>query len=177
MTYFILLLIATLVMTSLGSPAASERILIFRSIEDTSTPPDESFCGTAPFAPNVLLGASLWSIQTQASDAMIVNGQVRRIGNATACTRITNFAFPPFTTTVPFYVSFDLEDGQYVGLGDCTITSNSMPADRLILAGCSLNLTTVPPDVIGGAATSLSVFNPFRLPGFGTESIWTLRLY
>jgi len=87
--YFILLLIATLVMTSLGSPAASERILIFRSIEDTSTPPDESFCGTAPFAPNVLLGASLWSIQTQASDAMIVNGQVRRIGNATACTRIT----------------------------------------------------------------------------------------
>ncbi len=173
---FIWLLTTALVMASLGTPAAAERILVFSSMEDQSTPPDQSFCGTAPFTPNVLLGASLWSIETRASDAMVVNDQVHRIGNATACTQITNFAFTPFTTA-PFYIRFDLEDGQYVGLGDCTIISNSVPVNRLILAGCSLNLTTVPPDVKGGAATSLSVFNPFRLSGFNTGSIWTLHLY
>ncbi len=177
--YFVWLLIAALTMASFGAPAAAEQILVFRSIEDQSTPPDESFCSfstTIPFKPNVLLGASLWSIETRASDAKIVNDQVHQVGNATACTQITNFNFPTFTT-VPFYIRFDLEDAQYVGLGDCTIISNSVPVNKLILAGCSLNLTNVPPDVKGGAATSLSVFNPFRLSGFSTGSIWTLHLY
>jgi hypothetical protein len=35
----------------------------------------------------------------------------------------------------------------------------------------------VPPGFVGGVATSNSVFNPFRLPGFGTGSLWTVRLY
>ena len=30
---------------------------------------------------------------------------------------------------------------------------------------------------IGGAVTSLTTFNPFRLPGFATGSYWTAQIY
>ena len=52
-----------------------------------------------------------------------------------------------------------------------------MPVPRLILAGCSLRLVAAPEPIEGGIATSNSVFNPFRLPGFDTGSYWTIRGY
>ncbi len=170
------LLIVVLVISSLGVPAAAERILVFRSMEDPSTPPNKELCDRVMPNKNVLLGASLWSLETRPNDAMVVNDRIHRIGNATACAQIIDFTFSP-SSIAPFYIRFDLEDGQYAGLGSCTITSNRVPVRGLILAGCSLNLTDVPPDVTGGAATSLSIFNPFKLTDFGTGSIWTLHVY
>lgn len=104
-----------------------------------------------------------------------------RIGSATACTHVTfPLVFTP-SSIEPFYINFRLDKGDHAGeykaIGNCTIISNDVPTQGLILAGCSLKVTDAPSDSVRGAMTSMSVFNPFRLPGFNTGSIWTLRLY
>ncbi|VVB86272.1 Uncharacterised protein [uncultured archaeon] len=175
------LIVAAFILPALSAPVmAEENIIQFRSIEDPSTPPDPAVCSAAPFDVNAKLGASFWSFQTRASDGLVVNDQINRIGNATACIRIVSFAFPPFTTD-PFYIKFTLDNGDYAGeyegLGNCTIISNDVPMSKLILAGCNLRIVSAPSDSISGAMTSMSVFNPFKLPGFNTGSMWTLHLY
>ncbi len=175
------LIVAAFIMPALSAPVmAEENIIQFRSIEDPSTPPDPTVCTAAPFDVNAKLGASFWSFQTRASDGLVVNDQINRIGNATACIRIVSFAFPPFTTD-PFYIKFTLDNGDYAGeyegLGNCTVISNDVPTPKLILAGCNLRIVSAPSDSISGAMTSMSVFNPYKLPGFNTGSMWTLHLY
>ncbi len=65
----------------------------------------------------------------------------------------------------------------FVARGTCTVISNDVPVTGLILAGCTLRLVSFPSEVLGGVATSMSVFNPLQLQGFSTGSFWTLRLY
>ncbi|MBI3182648.1 MAG: hypothetical protein HYZ28_10975 [Myxococcales bacterium] len=158
------------------SALAGERVVQLRSIEDASSPPDPAVCAAAPFRVNLRLGASLWAIRTRASDGQVVNDSVQKVGTATACGRITNFAFPPGLQQ-DFMVKFDLPDGSYTGVGTCTLVSNNVPKPGVVLAGCNLKLSSAPSGVVGGAATSASVFNPFRLTGFSTGSYWTLLLY
>lgn len=152
------------------------RVFRFRSVEDPNFPADRAVCDQAGFATNVFLGASLWSEAANASEGRIVNESVRRIGRATACVRITNPAFPPGLPQ-DFYVRFDLAEGAYVARGACTLISNDVPVRGLVLGGCHLRLVEAPSWVAGGAVTSLSVFNPARLPGFATGSEWTLQAY
>src|SRR5688500_10281563 len=78
-----------------GSFAASggEATYVFQSQEDASTPPDAAVCAAAPFATNVKLGASLWSIDQWSQDGRVKPHQ-RRIGRATACLQLTNVLFP-----------------------------------------------------------------------------------
>jgi hypothetical protein len=40
-----------------------------------------------------------------------------------------------------------------------------------------MRVTRGPEGFLGGAATSMSIFNPLRLQGAGTGSFWTLRAY
>lgn len=148
----------------------------FRSIEDPDFPPDPAVCAAAPFAANVRLGASLWSEAVQASEGRVVNPTVRRIGTATACIRITDPTFPPGLQQ-RFYGRFDVAEGTIVADGTCTLISNDVPRRGLVLGGCNLRVIEAPPHVAGGAVTSLSVFNPARLSGFATGSVWTLQLY
>ena len=96
-----------------------------------------------------------------------------RIGKATACVQLTNFLFPPGLQQ-NFYAVFDLPSGRYTGLGTCTLSSNNVPQAGLVLAGCTLNVVSGPNGVLGGVITSASTFNPVRLPGFSTGSLWTL---
>lgn len=151
----------------------AERLLVVRTVEDPTVAPVPPGC---PFeAPNVRLGAITWAVQTRASDGEVVNKDVRPLGTASACGKITA-ALVPFTQ-VPFYVEFTLAEGVVAAQGFCTITSNNVPTPGLILAGCTLTVTSAPAGVMGGSVTSNSVFNPLRLAGFDTGSIWTLRLY
>jgi hypothetical protein len=64
-------------------------------------------------------------------------------------------------------------------VGTCTIISNNVPESGLVLAGCNLKIdsTTAPEGVIGGAVTSVTTFNPFKLAGFATGSYWTAQIY
>lgn len=159
-----------------GSALADEKVYQFRSVEDPANPPDLAVCAAAPFRVNVLLGASLWAFETRGRDGKVVEAASRKVGTATACIRLTNFLFPPGLQQ-EFYVVFSLPSGKYTASGTCTLTSNDVPAAGLVLAGCALKVLSAPAGVAGGVATSASVFNPFRLPGYSTGSYWTLQTY
>ena len=156
-----------------GHPGSPDRVLIVRTTEDPAVPSMPAGC---PFdTPNVLLGATVWSFQTEAAGSEVVNPDARQVGTAAACGKITT-PLVPFVQ-VPFYIEFNLQEGVVAAQGVCTVTSNNVPAAGLILAGCALNVIGAPPGIAGGNATSNSVFNPRGLPGFNTGSYWTLRLY
>ncbi len=159
-----------------SAASAETRIVQVRSAEDPASPPDRAFCQTAPFAVNLLLGASLYTYRVEEHTGMVRDEEPRKIGVATACARLTNFTFPAGLQQ-DFYVRFDLPEGSFVGLGTCTLTSNDVPLAGFVLAGCALKMTSFPPGVVGGGIASLSSFNPFRLPGFATGSYWTLQYH
>lgn len=159
-----------------SAASAGSRVVQVRSAEDPASPPDRAFCQTAPFAANLLLGASLYTYEVEEHTGRVRDEHPRKIGVATACARLTSFLFPPGLQQ-QFYVRFDLPEGSFVGLGTCTLTSNDVPLAGFVLAGCALKMTSFPPGVVGGGISSLSSFNPFRLPGFATGSYWTLQYY
>ena len=160
-----------------GGPPAGEpgqHTIVFRSFEDPGVSSQPKEC---PFAgANLLLGATLWSIQTRASDSRVVNEAVKQIGTAAACGLITT------ASLVPFYIEFTLNQGHhrsntFVAVGACQVVSNNVPRPGIVLAGCALRVTQGPEGFLGGIATSMSIFNPLRLQGAGTGSFWTLRAY
>lgn len=163
-----------------GPPAGEpgQRTLVFRSLEDPDVSSQPKAC---PFGgANLLLGATLWSMNTRASDSRVINEAVQQIGTAAACGLITTALIPG--TLVPFYVEFTLDQGPdkgdtYVAVGTCQVITNNVPRPGVVLAGCALRVTQGPEGFLGGAATSMSIFNPLRLEGAGTGSFWTLRAY
>jgi hypothetical protein len=156
--------------------ASGVQVRQFRTEEDPAVSGAAEFCATAPFQANVLLNATAWATQTRASDAVVVNDGVRRVGTVVACAQLTNFTFPPGLQQ-NFAARFDFDDGSsYTGVGSCTIVSNDVPVARLVLAGCALKVASNGASA-GGIATSASVFNPFRLQGYQTGSYWTLQTY
>lgn len=153
-----------------------ERTLVVKTMEDARFPANMETCLSAGYAPlNVILGASVWSLQTKNRDGEVKRDAVKFLGTATGCGQLTNPT--PFTAGQLFLIRFDLADGTYVAKGTCDIVSVTVPTAGIMLAGCALKIVSAPPGVIGGIATSASVFNPAGVPGFGTGSVWTLHLY
>jgi hypothetical protein len=170
------LALIVLVIAALGAPSvalAGERTLLLRTTEDPSVPNTPPGC---PFTvPNLRLGATVWSHVTRADTGEVVKDQVHQVGTASACGLITAPLVP--STTPQFYIEFTLGSDVFAARGTCTVISNDVPVTGLILAGCTLRLVSFPSEVLGGVATSMSVFNPLQLQGFSTGSFWTLRLY
>ena len=155
---------------------AGERTLLLRTFEDARYPADLALCEAQGYPKlNVVLGASVWSLQANAARGEVMNDEVRFLGTATGCGMMTSAT--PYTPRQPFLIRFQLADGTYTAKGECDIVSVTVPTQGLMLAGCALRVVDAPDDVLGGFATSASVFNPSGVPGFGTGSIWTLHLY
>ncbi len=153
-----------------------ERTLVLKTFEDARYPADLALCQAQGYPVlNVVLGASVWSLQTNAAKGEVMNDAIRFLGTATGCGMMTSAV--PYTPRQPFLIAFDLADGRYVAKGECDIVSVTVPVPGLMLAGCALKLVQMPDGVVGGFATSASVFNPYGVPGFGTGSVWTLHLY
>jgi len=160
-----------------GGPPAGEpgqHTLVFRSLEDPNVSSHPKEC---PFpSANLFLGATLWSIETDAGDSRVVDEAVQQIGTAAACGMITT------APLVPFYIEYTLNPGHhggntFVAVGACQVASDNVPRPGIALAGCALRVTQGPEGFLGGIATSMSIFNPLRLQGAGTGSFWTLRAY
>ncbi|MDC0711127.1 hypothetical protein POL68_21845 [Stigmatella sp. ncwal1] len=154
---------------------AGEVVYQFRSQEDPQAV-DAKGCDRAPFRANVRLPASLYAVRTEADNARLVREDTARVGTALACVRIEDPTFAE-GSQAEFYVRFDLPEGRFTALGRCTMVSNTVPRTGVVLAHCGLRLTEFPAAYVGGFATSASVFNPQRLPGFNTGSLWTLRVF
>ena len=162
----------------LAGPAASlagEKTLVVKTFEDPRFPATAADCAALGLPSNVVLGASVWSVQTRASRGDVINEEVKFLGTAVGCGVMTSPV--PFTPDQKFLIKFDLADGTYVAQGTCDIVSITVPTTGLMLAGCALKIVSAPEGVLGGLATSASIFNPMNIPGFGTGSVWTLHLY
>jgi len=169
-------LAAALALLVPGAALAQARVIQFRSAEDPASPPDPAVCAHAPFSSNLRIGGSLYAHRTRASDGTVIQDEDHVVGKATACAQITNLGFPAGLQQ-SFYLQLTLDDGIYAASGTCTIISNDVPQRGLVLAGCNLRVVGAPQGVLGGAVTSVSTFNPFRLQGFATGSYWTVQLY
>jgi hypothetical protein len=152
------------------------RVYQFRTVEDPEVLGAVDVCKSAPFTPNVYLNASVYVENVRASDGMVVAERADPVGTALACAQITDFSFPPGKQQ-NFYAQFNLPSVSVIASGTCTLISNDVPVTHLVLAGCTLRVVRAPEGFVGGAATSLSVFNPFRLAGYSTGSRWTIQLY
>jgi hypothetical protein len=140
--------------------------------------------GLPPYTVLVMLDAELWSSQTRAKDGKVVNPEVRRVGTGSACTWMDPIAiFAPIDPTqplpnAPIYGEFQVGDLSFAVAGEATLTSNTIPVPGVALAVGSM---IIPPDesqgLLGGVASSNSVFNLLQLPGFRTGSFWTVRIY
>jgi len=172
-------LAAVAVCSSAQAQGLPESVIQFRSLDDPAVVPDLEVCERAPFFPhiNVVFGASFWSSRTRANDGQVVVPEARQIGIATACMLVTDPTFP-VGGVAPFYIEGMVGDVDFTGIGECTLVGNTVPVPGLILAGCNLKIPADPDQgLLGGSATSNSVFNPLAIPGFETGSYWTLHLY
>jgi hypothetical protein len=160
-----------------SSALAGEVMYQFRSEEDPKAVADPvAACKAAPFEANVQLPGSLFVPEPQPADGKVKPGGQKKAGTGLACVRITDRAFPE-GSQADMYARFELPEGRFVAVGKCTVVSNAVPRAGLVLAGCALKLTEQPAAYAGGFATSASVFNPMKLPGFNTGSLWTLRVF
>jgi hypothetical protein len=164
----------------MASPAWAEEVeeyvIQLRTFDDPDQPPDLTFCATAPFNANVFLGASVFSVFSNPMNARIINEKTHKVGTGTACLLFDDFTFP-VGSKVPFHATFDLEQGAIGGTGECTITSNDVPVDGIVLMGCVGDLSTVPDGFLGGIASSTTAINPFDIPGYTTGSFMTFRMF
>jgi hypothetical protein len=144
----------------------------FRTIEDPSV---ESRPRNSPFSDaNLFLGGRMYSMVTR--QGVVTAEQESEIGLAAACAVVTAPLVPD--VLVPFYAEFSFHEGAvYTAQGNAQVTSSDSPDAGVVLAGCALRVVSGPPGCTGGAATSLSIFNPAQAPGAGTGSFWTVRAY
>lgn len=160
---------------------AGERTLIVKTYEDARYPADMTVCQASGYDPlNIVLGASVWSLQTNAARGEVMNEGIRFLGRVTACgsaPSLQQVPPPTFADDQYFLMKFDLEDGTYLFKGECDLASWWVPVPGVLLVGCTLRLVEKPAGVLGGIATSSSVFTPRTLQDFATGSVWTLHLY
>ncbi|HET8540204.1 MAG TPA: hypothetical protein VFL83_10070 [Anaeromyxobacter sp.] len=152
----------------------AERVLLLKTFEDEAYPTDPSLCSPTPGV-RKLLGASVWSLQTNAARGEVMNDEVRRLGSVAACATITSL--DPYAPKQYFTIRFELADATYVAQGQCDMVGKDFPAPGLALVGCALGIVQSS-DGARGFATSSTVFvlgEP--VAGYGTGSVWTLHLY
>ncbi len=196
-----------LVATGVGFPgvarAIDERVIKFRSLEVAPVVPPEVCERGALFlgiqdrdlpADTMLFmfDADLFSSRVRTKDGLVVEPEARTIGRGLACAWLSFSAFfgnllaePPFPidqtqplATSPFYGEFEVGGVFLAGGGECSLTSNTLPVPGLGLVACNLRINPDPDQgLLGGNATSNSVFNPLGLPGFQTGSFWTVHIY
>ena len=193
----ICLFIATLLVgigisSSAGAKDVAEELILFRSLHDEAVPDPsvdwckmkavesglltQEFVDELPDAEIATLGASLWSFRTRASNGTVNNETVRQIGVADACAYIIEGLAQG--ASAPFYMEGNAGGLDMVAAGECSLVTDDIPVDGIILTGCALKVDPNPDQgLLGGLATSNSVFNPFGIEGFNTGSFWTIHVY
>lgn len=169
-----------------------ERVYVLKTIDDPNVQYDPAVLERAPWwnpawdAENpppfiVPLGASIWMFTTN-GDGKVLKETVRRVGTGTAVGLISD---PTFTQwgTGPFYFECPIKqhgnkpDLTIAANGYAVVTSSNTPEPGIIMLGINLSIM---PDaaqgILGGNATSNSIFNLGGLPGYDTGSYWTVRV-
>ncbi len=152
---------------------AGARTLLLKTSEEKDYPTDSSMCVGVGI--KKLLGASVWSLQTNAARGQVMNESVRQLGTATACATITSL--DPYTPKQYFTIRFDLGDGTYFAQGQCDMVNKNFPAPGLAMVGCALEIVQSPDGSRGFATSSSILVLQDTGSSYGTGSVWTLHLY
>jgi hypothetical protein len=139
------------------------RTLVFRTIEDPNVEVGPDDCRLV--GANLFLGGRILSLDDDGA-----------LGTALACAALTE----PLVrdVVVPFAAEFRFDDaGTYAADGTARVIDADVPEAGVVQAACALRLTSGPAGVIGGTATSASVFDPAGTLEAGTGSVWTIRAY
>jgi hypothetical protein len=166
-----------------------ETVIKYRTMDDPDVEPDLEVVVRAPFwnpdwdpadpPPGVLtFGSSLYSSQVRASDGVMVNSAVKKIGTATAVAIITDPTFAPFEAEVPMYFELDAGSLRIAGNGECETTQNALSEGGPVFLGCYMEV--IPeystPGIRWGQASSITNFAPIPIPGFHTSSYWSVHI-
>ncbi len=162
--------------SAMAAEPAEEFALTLRTLDDPEVEPDRALCAAQSFPVNLMLSATVWSTRTDGNTGEVYDDTRSQVGTGTACFSLTDFTFP-VGNRFPVTARFKLNTGTYTGTGECRVTSNDKPVRGLILAACSAAVTEGPEGFKGGVATTTTVINVFRLPGFQTGSYLTIRGY
>jgi hypothetical protein len=160
-------------MSANGDDPVKEHTYVIRTLEDPSISPiPDSDC---PSGPGTLFKANgyAYAIATRASDGMVVQDHVRRVGIVRTCSRVTAIAEG---ATAPSTARIDLGGHTYTASGAGRVTSVGVP-NGAVLLGSALRLNTGPDGFLGGNVTSAGLVLLGPVPGFHTGSFWTLRVY
>jgi len=176
MRYLAACVVFSLPLSVFAANAPEEFAFQLRTLDDPDQPPDKALCDQQPFITNLMLGASVWSTRTDKRTGEVFDDTRRQVGTGTACFQLTDFTFP-VGNEFPVTARFVLKDGTYTGTGICVVTSNDQPVKGLILAACTARVNEGPKGFKGGVATTTTVINVFKLPGFTTGSYLTIRGY
>ena len=163
-----------------GASAAEirERVIQFQTVADSSVASHPAAC---PFEgepyPVLFLGARTYWYKLNSETGEVKSPKTPVVvGEGAACLQLTEPHFA-VESHIGFYGELNLNAGRYVLRGTCEVASNTVPVPGIILTSCNLRILSGPAGTIGGLATSASVFNPLKLPGYSTGSFWTLRVY
>lgn len=169
-----------------------ERVYVLKTIDDPDVQYDPAVLERAPWwnpawdAENpppfiVPLGASIWMFTTN-GDGKVLKETVRQVGTGTAVGLISDPTFTqwgagPFYFECPIKQHGNKPDLTIAANGYAVVTSSNTPEPGIIMLGINLSIM---PDaaqgILGGNATSNSIFNLGGLPGYDTGSYWTVRV-
>jgi hypothetical protein len=162
-------------------PAAVEEIYIARSVREARMPPTE-FCAKARTGvdrPNAEDQFTFRSVATRTSDGRVTDTKVETIGSAHACGGPT--ANPAISQ---FYGEFFLGGIAFKAIGECHLAKADFPERGLNVSSCTMDVSDLPGDYIGGQVTTNTFFNYINLigtetvpPGYTQSSIATIRLW
>ena len=192
--FFVLCVMAVGMIHPVDALGVEERIYTFKTFDDPAVTYDPAVLERAPWwntawdAENpppfiVPLGASVWTYVTNGKGE-VVRDKVKKIGTATAVAMLNDPTWTPYSTLVPFYFEAPLlkgigqePDGIIKASGYGLLTSSNTPEFGIMMMGFNLMVLPDPAQgILGGSATSNSIFNFMGLPGYQTGSYWTVRV-
>lgn len=151
--------------------ASGDAVYVFRTQE---TPTVETNCLAGQ---NIVLGAYVYAPRTRAVDGKVVRELGEPVGTVVGCGTMTSVALG---ATATFTMDFDLEGRKIFAAGKCEVTQRIFTAASpypVLMVGCSLAVEpSADEPTLTGIATSASIFNSFKVPGYETGSYWTLHL-
>jgi len=150
---------------------ADDTVYLFRTQENatvkTNCLPDQK----------IVLGAYVYAPRSRPVDGKVVREFGEPVGTVVGCGAMTSVAVG---ATASFTMDFDLEGRKIFAAGKCDVTQwifTDGSTKPLLMVGCSLAVEpTAAEPTLSGIATSASVFNLFKVPGYETGSYWTLHL-
>lgn len=167
------------------APALSSRedIYVLHSIREERLLPS-TWCTPERAGSELLTGNALeerfglWSVGAEPQTGRIADTKASKVGEIRTCSAAT---LDP--KVFQFYGEGKLAELPFTGNGDCRMVEADYPEKGIAALRCYLNLRGLPPEYVGGLATSNTIVSEAVLggetdpPGYLQTSIATFRLW